>query len=186
MAGAGGRGGSRFDFDIFTYCWKMGPIHLQPKTYLTERNKSWLFCIEKKKELHVNKWFVESVYILPEEIFTLIVRMTKVRSRHQSKMPSDDILTTCISKAYTVSPYRNLPEIQNRLQRRSCLSIVANHVLNVRSSPSFGGIGGSYAESVTVVWSDVVSLSQPDLSVSPNSILVTKTFFYMCSINNLM
>ena len=184
MAGAGGGGGSRFDFDIFTYCWKMGPIHLQPKTYLTERNKSWLFCIEKKKELHVNKWFVESVYILPEEIFTLIVRMTKERGCHQSKMPSDDILT--IIKAYTVSPYRNLPKIQNRLQRRSCLSIVANHVQNVRSSPSFGGIAGSYAESVTVVWSDVVSLSQPYLSISPISILVTKRFFYMCSIYNLM
>ena len=106
--------------------------------------------------------------------------MTKERGCHQSKMPSDDILT--IIKAYTVSPYRNLPEIQYRLQRRSCLSIVANHVQNVRSSPGFGGIGGSYAESVTVVWSDVVSLSQPDLSVSPNSILVTKRFFYMCSI----
>ena len=29
--------------------------------------------------------------------------------------------------------------------------IVANHVQNVRSSPSFGG---SYAESVTVAWDD--------------------------------
>ena len=43
LPGAGGGGGSRFDFDIFKvfiFCWKMGPIHLQPKTYLTERNKS--------------------------------------------------------------------------------------------------------------------------------------------------
>ena len=33
-----------------------------------------------------------------------------------------------------------------------------NHVQNVRSSPSFGRIGGSYAESVTVAWDDADKL----------------------------
>ena len=38
--------------------------------------------------------------------------------------------------------------------------IVANHVQNVRSSPSFGG---SYAESVTVPWDDAVHAAQSQL-----------------------
>ena len=50
------------------------------------------------------------------------------------------------------------------------MPIVANHVQNIRSSPSFGGIGGSYAESVNVVWDDAVCHDWP-FSITYGSIL---------------